>query len=134
MTEVVSGGESADDDSDHLDDLEADEPLAAHSALPEDLARYETFRRTKLSRPAIKKIVSSTLGITVNPQSILLISGVAKVLVSELVELSFEVQRDWNVPAGVAISPDILREAWMRYNRRKRRNTSSVALPKRLFR
>jgi ribosomal protein L7/L12 len=65
-------------------------------------------------------------------QTTMLISGITKVMIKELVDLSHQVQADWGVTKGSAIAPKELREAWVRY-RKNRRSTSKVPLVKRLF-
>lgn len=57
------------------------------SLLDEDqLQRYETFRRVAFSRPAIKKLIVRVLDQQVNQNSVIIIAGIAKVFVGELVE------------------------------------------------
>lgn len=57
---------------------------------PEQLHRYETFRRVGFNRPAIKKLIQKVYygeGLaTVNPNSVIIVAGVAKVFTGELVE------------------------------------------------
>lgn len=62
----------------------------------------------------------------------MLISGIAKVMIKELVDIAHVVQVDWGVVKGSAISPGELREAWRRY-RKEQRPTSKITLVKRMF-
>ncbi|GHP11531.1 hypothetical protein PPROV_001025900 [Pycnococcus provasolii] len=52
----------------------------------EDLARYETFRRSQLSKSQMKRLISAvTAGAPVTEDVMVVVGGVAKVLVGELV-------------------------------------------------
>lgn len=62
---------------------------------PEQLHRYETFRRVGFNRPAIKKLIQKVYygegggqGVAVNPNSVIIVAGVAKVFTGELVEMA----------------------------------------------
>jgi transcription initiation factor TFIID subunit 11 len=63
--------------------------------LSEDqLKRYETFRRVGFPRPAIRKLMSKVLDQQVNMNSVIVVSGIAKVFVGELVEEARKVMDD----------------------------------------
>lgn len=63
--------------------------------LSEDqLRRYETFRRVGFPRPAIRKLMSKVLDQQVNMNSVIVVSGIAKVFVGELVEEARKVMDD----------------------------------------
>lgn len=52
----------------------------------DQLRRYETFRRVGFPRQAIKKLMVKTLDQQVNQNSVIVVAGIAKVYVGELVE------------------------------------------------
>ena len=65
------------------------------SFTPEQLQRYETFRRVGFNRPAVKKLIQrvyygegSGAAAAVNPNSLIIVAGVAKVFTGELVEMA----------------------------------------------
>lgn len=76
------------------------------------LQRYETFRRAGFQRGSMKKIMQQTLGHTVNPNAIIVCSGVAKVFVGELIELAREVMEEWGDEGP--LMPSHVREAHRR--------------------
>ncbi|KAI5188586.1 transcription initiation factor TFIID subunit 11 [Nematocida sp. AWRm77] len=68
---------------------------AAPSLTEDELRRYGTFRKTGFNKGGIRKFVAQTLGQTCNPNFAIVLSGIAKVFVSELVEEAKEVQAEW---------------------------------------
>ncbi|KAH9386934.1 transcription initiation factor TFIID subunit 11 [Nematocida major] len=61
----------------------------------EELKRYVKFRRTGFNKGGIRKFVSQVLEQTCNPNFSIVLSGIAKVFVSEIVEEAKEVQEAW---------------------------------------
>lgn len=76
------------------------------------LQRYETFRRAGFQRGAMKKVLHQILGHSINPNSIIVCSGVAKVFVGELVEMAREVLLEWGDEGPLL--PSHIREAHRR--------------------
>lgn len=62
---------------------------------PEQMHRYETFRRVGFSRTIVKKIMQNVLGHAVNPNTVIVMGGIAKVFVGELVEEAKDVMDEW---------------------------------------
>lgn len=63
--------------------------------LTEDqLKRYETFRRVGFPKPTVRKFVSKVLDQQVNMNSVIVVGGIAKVFVGELVEEARKVMDD----------------------------------------
>eukprot|EP00798_Chlamydomonas_sp_ICE-L_P011854 gene11854-14959_t len=54
------------------------------------LNRYESFRRSSMARPKIKKVMQSLLGYPPTNDSVIAMGGMCKVLVGELVEAARE--------------------------------------------
>ena len=110
-------GSAADDEDDEYDDEEDEEltfsdteenirhkldqtreqmKLVLQNFTPEQMHRYEKFRRVGFSRHVVKKIMFNVLGHSINPNTVIVMSGVAKVFVGELVEEAKDVMEDWN--------------------------------------
>ena len=56
--------------------------------------RYEIYRRAHLPKPAMKKILTSLLGQPVQPSSVIVVAGVAKVFVGEVVEMALGIREE----------------------------------------
>ncbi|KAJ3161377.1 hypothetical protein HDU86_007159 [Geranomyces michiganensis] len=98
---------------------------------PEQQARYEAFRRSKIPKPTMKKHLTALCGQSVSDSTAIVVAGVAKLFVGEMTERAREVMYEWG-DSG-AIQPEHLREAYRRYK------TDPAAFPtagsrKRVFR
>ncbi|KAG5305225.1 transcription factor TFIID complex subunit Taf11 [Histoplasma capsulatum G186AR] len=62
---------------------------------PAQSSRYDFFKRAKLNKSMVRKIVNQTLSQSVPPNVITTISGYTKVFVGELVEKARTVQEEW---------------------------------------
>ncbi|KAF9162265.1 transcription initiation factor TFIID subunit 11 [Actinomortierella ambigua] len=80
---------------------------------PEQLQRYEVYRRSTLSRPTIKKLVATILNQQVSQTMAFVVAGFCKVYVGEMVEKAKEVMDEWGHIGP--IRPEHLREAQRRY-------------------
>jgi transcription initiation factor TFIID subunit 11 len=84
---------------------------------PEQLHRYETFRRVGFNRPAIKKLIQKVYygegGAAVNPNSLIIVAGVAKVFTGELVEMARALM-DQAGERGAPLTPFYILEAHRR--------------------
>ena len=91
------------------------------SLTPEQTKRYEAFRRVGFSRPAIKRLMQRVWDQPVHPNAIIVVSGVAKVFVGELVEEARRVSLEMGeaTPSGMEpLSPAHLLEAHRRLKAR----------------
>ncbi|KAM0675058.1 transcription initiation factor TFIID subunit 11 [Gurleya vavrai] len=79
---------------------------------PEELLRYEDFRRSGFGKNGIRKLITSILGQSCNLNFIISVSGIAKVFVGEMVEKALEVQKEQN-DSG-ALRPSHIHEAYRR--------------------
>ena len=61
---------------------------------PEQLERYECFRRSFLNRKQVRKVVAATAGHTPKEAALVVIAGLAKTFVGELVEEGKRVQAE----------------------------------------
>lgn len=82
----------------------------------DELVRYGTFRRTGFNKPGIRKFVAQILGQTCNPNFAIVLSGIAKVYVSELVEEAKKVQSSWGDTQELL--PSHIHEAYRRLCKR----------------
>eukprot|EP01090_Pellita_catalonica_P000204 TRINITY_DN10142_c0_g1_i1.p1 TRINITY_DN10142_c0_g1~~TRINITY_DN10142_c0_g1_i1.p1 ORF type:complete len:169 (+),score=38.60 TRINITY_DN10142_c0_g1_i1:65-508(+) len=95
----------------------------------EQSQRYEYFRRSSFPRAAIKRIMQSISGASIGLRTIIVMAGISKIFVGELVEESRTVMTEWNQEGP--IMPEHLREA---YRRLRLKNKVSYDIPKkRLF-
>lgn len=61
------------------------------------MKRYEIFRRISISKPLIKKFIQKITDHTsINPNLVIIISGVSKVFAGELIEMALEIQEECN--------------------------------------
>ncbi|KAK9839626.1 hypothetical protein WJX81_001557 [Elliptochloris bilobata] len=56
------------------------------SLTPEELARYEAFRRSTLNKTAMKRLLHNVTNQAPNPETAIVMCGVAKIFVGELIE------------------------------------------------
>lgn len=97
---------------------------------PEQLRRYEVFRRSSLNKSNTRVLLSSILSQQVTQNLAMIVAGFSKVFVGEIVELALDVKREWDeaalaphstgnsaeVPKGpTPLQPQHLREAYRRY-------------------
>mmetsp|Transcript_20599 Transcript_20599/g.66793 ORF Transcript_20599/g.66793 Transcript_20599/m.66793 type:complete len:172 (+) Transcript_20599:64-579(+) len=93
---------------------ESDERMAAllASFTPEQLDRYEQFVRSHFSRLAMKRVLSSVMGVQPSVQIQIIVCGVAKLFVGELVETARAVMEERSEEGP--IRPCHIREAHRR--------------------
>ncbi|KAJ3170118.1 hypothetical protein HDU87_008835 [Geranomyces variabilis] len=98
---------------------------------PEQQARYEAFRRSKIPKPTMKKHLTALCGQSVSDSTAIVVAGVAKLFVGEMTERAREVMLEWGDTG--ALQPGHLREAYRRY----KTNPTAFSIPgsrKRMFR
>lgn len=78
----------------------------------EDLQRNEAFRRSKFSKSAIKKLISTVIGQAVNPNMVIAVAGLSKVFVGEMIEEAKKVQEEFEEEG--ALLPSHIHEAYRR--------------------
>ncbi|KAI9598989.1 hTAFII28-like protein conserved region-domain-containing protein [Syncephalis fuscata] len=124
MAEVAEEGEEDEEEEEEVPDAEAieqaqdatskEELRMLMSVFSEDqLQRYEVYRRSALSKSAVRKLVASILQQTISPTMAFVVAGFTKVFVGEIVEIARDVMEE----AGQAgsLRPEHLREALRRY-------------------
>ncbi|KAM0678429.1 transcription initiation factor TFIID subunit 11 [Binucleata daphniae] len=79
---------------------------------PEELHRYEDFRRAGFNKNGIRKFVNNILGQSCNINFIISVSGIAKVFVGEMVEKALEIQKELNESGP--LKPSHIHEAYRR--------------------
>ncbi|CAO3663703.1 hypothetical protein G6F70_002422 [Rhizopus microsporus] len=80
---------------------------------PEQLQRYEAYRRSALNRTNVKRLVSQVLNQQCSQTMAFVVAGFAKVYVGEIIEKARDVMEEWNDTGP--IRPEHLREAHRRY-------------------
>mmetsp|Transcript_18049 Transcript_18049/g.29277 ORF Transcript_18049/g.29277 Transcript_18049/m.29277 type:complete len:186 (+) Transcript_18049:303-860(+) len=76
---------------------------------PEQMKRYESFRRSHLDKRKVKKLITNVSGIKVVPDELAVaLGGIAKVFAGELIELAREDMND----TQTAIHPRHIRNAF----------------------
>ncbi|KAF8603276.1 TAFII28-domain-containing protein [Ceratobasidium sp. AG-I] len=78
--------------------------LLLSSFTPEQLARYETYRRSTLNKQSVRRFIHQSLGANVSVNVAQVVAGFSKVFVGEIIEL-----------APGPLSPDHLRAAYQLY-------------------
>ncbi|KAG8741138.1 hypothetical protein FRC10_003282 [Ceratobasidium sp. 414] len=127
---LVSGPpepEGAEDDEDDTVAMEDDDYSAQLSwqsqskenmnFTPEQLARYETYRRSTLNKQSVRRFIHQSLGANVSVNVAQVIAGFSKVFVGEIIELARHAQQQ-SLPPGTPpgpLSPDHLRAAYQLY-------------------
>ncbi|KAG9083322.1 hypothetical protein FRC06_004593 [Ceratobasidium sp. 370] len=84
---------------------------------PEQLARYETYRRSTLNKQSVRRFIHQSLGANVSVNVAQVVAGFSKVFVGEIIELARHVQQQ-SLPPGTPpgpLSPDHLRAAYQLY-------------------
>ncbi|KAF3900328.1 Transcription initiation factor TFIID subunit beta [Trichophyton interdigitale] len=103
------GDEDADnDDDDYIEEPEIDGGAAVDAAAekknlailmdafnPEQSSRYDCFKRTKLNKSTLRKIVNQTLSQSVPPNVVTTIGGYTKVFIGEIIEKARTIQAEW---------------------------------------
>jgi transcription initiation factor TFIID subunit 11 len=102
---------------------------------PDQMERYEAFRRSRLAAPGVRKVMNSTLGFSVHHDCGIVMAGAAKLFVGEMIETARQVQDQWSKANGIQgpygpLTPDCIREA---YRRLKQDGKVPYAPPTRLF-
>ena len=94
------------------------------SFTPEQLERYECFRRSTLAREKVRKLVAAALGPREAPSDkslvLILLSGLAKTFVGELVEEGRKVALERGEAPEGALKPSHVAEAHRRLEARGR--------------
>ncbi|KAI5284681.1 hypothetical protein KEM54_001143 [Ascosphaera aggregata] len=119
----AEGNDEEEDIEDDVDLFAKDEAAASDSEAekknlailvdaftPEQSSRYDFFKRAKLNKAMVRKIVNQTLSQSVPPNVITTISGYTKVFVGELIERARTVQEEWAEVEDRAAIERILQE------------------------
>ncbi|CEL53021.1 Transcription initiation factor TFIID subunit 11 OS=Schizosaccharomyces pombe (strain 972 / ATCC 24843) GN=taf11 PE=3 SV=1 [Rhizoctonia solani AG-1 IB] len=91
--------------------------LLLSSFTPDQLARYETYRRSTLNKQSVRRFIHQSLGANVSVNVAQVIAGFSKVFVGEIIELARQVQQQ-SLPPGTVpgpLTPDHLRAAYQLY-------------------
>ncbi|KAF8699477.1 TAFII28 protein, partial [Rhizoctonia solani] len=91
--------------------------LLLSSFTPDQLARYETYRRSTLNKQSVRRFIHQSLGANVSVNVAQVIAGFSKVFVGEIIELARQVQQQSLPPGAVPgpLTPDHLRAAYQLY-------------------
>jgi len=82
---------------------------------PEQMSRYESYRRSGFQKATVKRLCSSVTGTVVSPQMPIVVGGIAKIFVGELVERARIVMSERQDKGP--IRPTHIREAFRRLKR-----------------
>ena len=112
-----------DDGDDEEDEMANDEARGADREkmaemlryfTPEQMDRYECYRRSSLPKPALRRVFQAVTGTILNPNGLIVLAAVGKLFVGELVELAREIADDEGVSDLDEIKPAHVREAHRR--------------------
>ena len=118
--------------------------LLIKSFTEEQRDRFEYYRRCSLSRPRVRKVsnsfpsnipyhltiqklMESSLGTPVSEEMVIIMGGVTKLYLGEIVEVAKEIQQSWGDSGPLA--PCHIREAYRRIRREDRGAGGKIALP-----
>ncbi|CAG8840479.1 32485_t:CDS:2, partial [Gigaspora margarita] len=79
----------------------------------EQTERFEVYRRSALSKPNVKKLVSGILGQPCSNNISIVVAGFSKIFIGEIVEKALDIKKEWGSEGP--LSPDHIREAFRRY-------------------
>ena len=78
---------------------------------PSQMERYECYRRSNLSKPMLRRLFKAATGVTLNPNGLIILAGISKMFVGEMVETARDIMRSKGVNEYEEIRPEHLREA-----------------------
>lgn len=78
---------------------------------PSQMERYECYRRSNLSKPMLRRLFKAATGVTLNPNGLIILAGISKMFVGEMVETARDVMRARGLNEYEEIRPEHLREA-----------------------
>ncbi|KAJ8331228.1 hypothetical protein BDV3_002432 [Batrachochytrium dendrobatidis] len=82
---------------------------------PEQLQRYEVYRRAHLPKSSMRKYLQNIVGGIVPASVGIIVGGCGKLFVGEIVEEALNYMEEIGEPENIPIRPDHLREAFRRY-------------------
>jgi transcription initiation factor TFIID subunit 11 len=80
---------------------------------PDQMARYEAYRRAGLSKPTIKKFLQSAVGAPIQASTVIVVAGAAKVFIGEITESALTIARSQDHTGP--LQPSHIREAFRMY-------------------
>jgi len=83
----------------------------------DQLSRYEMYRRSAFPKAAIRKIIQQTAGVTVTPNVVIAMAGIAKVFAGEVIEEALDSRDRWK-ESKEPLKPKHIREAMRRLRSR----------------
>lgn len=99
---------------------------------PDQQNRYECYRRSAFGKNAIKRLMQSVTGNNVSHKTSIVMAGVTKIFVGEIVETARTVMEEWKETGP--IRPRHLREAYRRQQAKGKIPSSATYSHKKLFR
>ena len=99
------------------DEEETDMGLLLRRFSPEELRRYEHFRRSHFEQKAVKLMMKQAAPGNINQKMVIVMGGIAKVFVGEVIEGARAVMKEWGEEADEAICPRHITEAYRRMQR-----------------
>lgn len=78
---------------------------------PSQMERYECFRRSNLSKTMLRRLFKAASGVTLNANGLIILAGVSKMFVGEMVETAREIMKSRGMNEYEEIRPEHLREA-----------------------
>ena len=99
---------------------------------PLEQRRYDTFRRSAIQRPVLRKWMAQYLSTqsqavknhpnvnvtTIHPNIQIIMAGISKIYVGELVETALQIQQEWKDDPSQGLLPSHIRAAFMRFQQK----------------
>jgi len=112
-------GSSDDDEEEDIDEEQLENPgKKEHAAslvkefTQEQMNRHESYKRSAFQKSSIKRYMTSVSGAKINQNTVIVMAGITKIFLGEVVETAKEVMEEWGDTG--AIKPAHIREAYQR--------------------
>uniref|UniRef100_A0A6B2LQJ3 Transcription initiation factor TFIID subunit 11 n=1 Tax=Arcella intermedia TaxID=1963864 RepID=A0A6B2LQJ3_9EUKA len=78
----------------------------------EQMNRHESYKRSAFQKSSIKKYMTQVSGAKINQNTVIVMAGISKIFVGEVVEAAREVMEEWGDEGPIKVTH--LREAYQR--------------------
>jgi len=115
----ADGSSDDEEDEEDIDEEQLENPGKKEHAASlvkqfsqEQMNRHESYKRSAFQKSSIKRYMASTSGAKINQNTVIVMAGITKIFVGEVVEAAKEVMEEWGETGP--IKPAHIREAYQR--------------------